>query len=240
MEAWPVGHDRGPAIGAPDPLVLVVDDEASVRQALERALALEGFSVTTADGGRAALDAIAARPPAVIVLDVAMPDLDGVSVVRRLRTAGLDVPVCILSARDDVEDRVAGLQAGADDYLVKPFALPELTARLHALLRRRGHAGTGPAVVGDVVVDPRRRVATRAGRDLELTRREFELLEAFARHPGQVLSRDQLLERVWGYTSAVETNVVDVFVGYLRRKLEAVGEPRVLRTVRGVGWVLRP
>ena len=240
MEAWPVGHDRGPAIGAPDPLVLVVDDEASVRQALERALALEGFSVTTADGGRAALDAIAARPPAVIVLDVAMPDLDGVSVVRRLRAAGLDVPVCILSARDDVEDRVAGLQAGADDYLVKPFALPELTARLHALLRRRGHAGTGPAVVGDVVVDPRRRVATRAGRDLELTRREFELLEAFARHPGQVLSRDQLLERVWGYTSAVETNVVDVFVGYLRRKLEAVGEPRVLRTVRGVGWVLRP
>ena len=240
MEAWPVGHDRGPAIGAPDPLVLVVDDEASVRQALERALALEGFSVTTADGGRAALDAIAARPPAVIVLDVAMPDLDGVSVVRRLRTAGLDVPVCILSARDDVEDRVAGLQAGADDYLVKPFALPELTARLHALLRRRGHAGTGPAVVGDVVVDPRRRVATRAGRDLELTRREFELLEAFARHPGQVLSRDQLLEQVWGYTTDVETNVVDVFVGYLRRKLEADGEPRALRTVRGVGWVLRP
>ena len=183
---------------------------------------------------------MAQRPPAVIVLDVTMPDLDGVSVVRRLRADGLDVPVCILSARDEVEDRVAGLQAGADDYLVKPFAIAELTARLHALLRRRGAPGTGPLVVGDVVVDARRHVATRAGRDLELTRREFDLLEVFARHPGQVLSREQLLRLVWGYASDVETNVVDVFVGYVRRKLELGGEPRALHTVRGVGWVLRP
>jgi DNA-binding response OmpR family regulator len=224
----------------PSPLVLVVDDEASVRQALERALRLEGFAVSTAPGGRAALEQVAQRPPAVVVLDVMMPDLDGVSVVRRLRAAGLDVPVCMLSARDEVSDRVAGLQAGADDYLVKPFALPELTARLHALLRRRGGDPGAQLVVGDLVVDPRRHVATRAGRPLQPTRREFELLEMFARHPGQVLSRDQLLEQVWGYAFEVETNVVDVFVGYLRRKLEAGGEPRMLHTVRGVGWALRP
>jgi DNA-binding response OmpR family regulator len=222
------------------PLVLVVDDEASVREALERALRLEGFAVLTADGGRAALDAIRARPPAVIVLDVTMPDLDGVAVVRRLRADGLDVPVCILSARDDVDDRVRGLQAGADDYLVKPFALAELTARLHALLRRHGVTGDAPLVVEELVVDPRRRVATRAGRDLELTPREFALLEVFARHPGIALSREQLLGLVWGYAVEVETNVVDVFVGYLRRKLEAAGEPRLLQTVRGVGWALRP
>jgi DNA-binding response OmpR family regulator len=179
------------------------------------------------------------RPPSVIVLDVTMPDVDGVTVVRRLRAGGLDVPVCILSARDDVSDRVAGLQAGADDYLVKPFAIAELTARLHALLRRRGTPGTAPLVVGDVVVDARRHAATRAGRDLGLTRREFDLLEVFARHPGQVLSREQLLRLVWGYATDVETNVVDVFVGYVRRKLEAAGEARTLHTVRGVGWVLR-
>jgi DNA-binding response OmpR family regulator len=196
--------------------------------------------VSPAAGGRAALEAGAQRPPAVIVLDVTMPDLDGVSVVRRLRAGGIDVPVCILSARDEVDDRVAGLQAGADDYLVKPFAIAELTARLQALLRRRGSVGTGPLVVGDVVVDARRHVATRSGRDLELTRREFDLLEVFARHPGQVLSRDQLLRLVWGYASDVETNVVDVFVGYVRRKLEADGESRTLHTVRGVGWALRP
>ena len=224
-----------------EPLILVVDDERSVRQALERALRLEGFAVQTAAGGRAALDAVAARPPAAVVLDVTMPDLDGVSVVRRMRAGGVEVPVCILSARDDVDDRVAGLQAGADDYLVKPFAVAELCARLHALLRRNGrHDAGAPLVAGDVVVDARRRLASRDGRALDLTRREFELLEAFARHPGQVLSRDQLLSRVWGYTTEVETNVVDVFVGYLRRKLEAGGEPRVLQTVRGVGWALRP
>ncbi len=227
-------------IAAPEPQVLVVDDEASVRNALERALRLEGFAVSTAAGGREALAAVAQRPPSVIVLDVTMPDVDGVSVVRRLRADGLDVPVCILSARDDVADRVAGLQAGADDYLVKPFAIAELTARLHALLRRRGEPGPGPVLVGDLVIDPRRHVATRAGRDLGLTRREFDLLEVLARHQGQVLSREQLLRLVWGYAADVETNVVDVFVGYLRRKLEAGGEPRMLRTVRGVGWVLRP
>ena len=219
-----------------DPLVLVVDDEATVRQALERALRLEGFAVATAADGGEALAAVAQKPPAVIVLDVTMPRLDGVSVVKRLRSDGIDTPVCMLSARDDVEDRVAGLQAGADDYLVKPFAIAELTARIEALLRRRGAEGAGPHMAGEIVVDPRRHVATRDGRALELTRREFDLLEAFARHRGQVLGRDQLLDIVWGYAAEVETNVVDVFVGYLRRKL---GEPRVIETVRGVGWVLR-
>ena len=194
----------------------------------------------TAAGGYEALDAVARRPPSVVVLDVTMPDLDGVKVVRRLRDEGNDVPVCILSARDDVKDRVAGLQAGADDYLVKPFALAELTARLQALLRRRGSDAPAALAVGDLVVDPRRHVAARAGRDLDLTRREFELLESFARHAGQVLSRDQLLRQVWGYNFDVETNVVDVFVGYVRRKLESAGEPRMLHTVRGVGWRLRP
>jgi len=196
--------------------------------------------VETAAGGYEALDAVARRPPSVVVLDVTMPDLDGVKVVRRLRDEGNDVPVCILSARDDVKDRVAGLQAGADDYLVKPFALAELTARLQALLRRRGSDAPAALAVGDLVVDPRRHVAARAGRDLDLTRREFELLESFARHAGQVLSRDQLLRQVWGYNFDVETNVVDVFVGYVRRKLESAGEPRMLHTVRGVGWRLRP
>jgi DNA-binding response OmpR family regulator len=230
------GVDRNGA----DPLVLVVDDDASVRQALERALRLEGFAVSTAAGGREALQMVAERPPAVVVLDVTMPDMDGIAVVRRLRADGLDLPVCILSARDEVGDRVAGLQAGADDYLVKPFALAELTARLEALLRRRGVASGAAIELGDLTVDPKGHRALRGGRDLDLTRREFELLETFARHPRQVLSRDQLLDQVWGYTFDAETNVADVFVGYLRRKLEAAGEERILHTVRGVGWSLRP
>src|SRR5918911_4759340 len=222
------------------PLVLVVDEEAMVREALERALRFEGFAVSTAAGGREALAEVALRPPSVVVLDVTMPDLDGVSVLKRMRADGLDMPVCILSARDEVDDRVAGLQAGADDYLVKPFALAELTARLHALLRRRGGDGAAPLVVGDLVVDPRRHVVTRGGRSLQPTRREFELLEVFARHPGQVLWRDQLLSQVWGYATDVETNVVDVFVGYVRRKLEAGGEPPMPHTVPGLGLGLRP
>jgi len=223
-----------------EPLVLVVDDEASVREALERALRLEGFAVSTAGGGREALDQVASAAPAVVVLDVTMPDLDGIAVVKRLRSSGVDVPVCILSARDEVDDRVAGLQAGADDYLIKPFAIAELTARLEALLRRRGIDRRDAIELGDLVVDRRSFVARRGGRDLELTRREFELLETFARHPRQVLTREQLLDQVWGYTFDAETNVADVFVGYVRRKLEAGGEDRLLHTVRGVGWALRP
>jgi two-component system response regulator PrrA len=204
--------------------------------ALERALRLEGFAVSTAPDGEAALAAAALQRPAAIVLDVVLPDLDGRTVARRLRAGGSDTPICILSARDEVADRVAGLQAGADDYLVKPFAVEELVARLHALLRRRPPQPDGALAVGDLRIDPAARTAAHAGRPLELTRREFDLLEALARHAGIVLTRDQLLELVWGYDWPADGNVVDVFVGYLRRKL---GEPRLIHTVRGVGFVLR-
>ena len=229
------------------PLILVVDDEAPIREALERALRLEGFAVECAPGGRTALEAVARRPPAAIVLDVTMPDMNGRAVCARLRADGIRTPIMILSARDEVEDRVAGLQAGADDYLVKPFAVEELVARLQALLRRsagengeNGDDGAGASLeVGDLVVDPAGRTVTRRRREIELTRREFELIEVFARNPGIVLERDRLLELVWGYDWAADTNVVDVFVSYLRRKLEADGEPRMIQTVRGVGFVLR-
>jgi len=219
--------------------ILVVDDDAGIRLALERALRLEGFAVSQAADGEQALAAVAAEPPAIVVLDVTMPGIDGVEVTRRLRGQGDDVPILILSARDGVDDRVAGLAAGADDYLVKPFAMEELLARLHALLRRRPDRAAVTLSVGPLRVDPRGRRATMDGRTLDLTAREFELLETLARHAGMVLSRQQLLEQVWGYTFDVQTNVVDVFVGYLRRKLEAEGEERIVHTVRGHGFVLR-
>jgi DNA-binding response OmpR family regulator len=210
-----------------------------VRQALRRGLSLEGFTVREAADGNLALEEIAVRLPAAVVLDVVMPGLGGVEVVRRLRVQGRTVPVCMLSARDEVDDRVAGLAAGADDYVVKPFSVAELAARLHALVRLHEEGDQRPLVVGDMAIEPRRRLAGRRGRLLELTSREFDLLLALARHSGQVLTRGQLLEQVWGYTWEVEKNVVDVFVGYLRKKLESAGEHRVLHTVRGVGFVLR-
>ena len=189
--------------------------------------------------GRAALEAIERQAPAAVILDVTMPGLDGVQVARRLRAGGDDVPILILSARDGIDDRVAGLAAGADDYLVKPFAMPELLARVDALLRRRPDRGRVGVTVGPLRVDPIGRRAVMDGRTLELTGREFELLEVLARHAGMVLTRTQLLEQVWGYTFDVQTNVVDVFVGYLRRKLEADGAARIVHTVRGQGFVLR-
>jgi len=222
------------------PTVLVVDDDPAIRAALERALRLEGFAVEVAEGGERALALVEEQPPAVVVLDIGMPDVNGIEVTQRLRARGVEVPICILSARDEVADRVAGLQAGADDYVVKPFELQELVARLHALLRRVPDAGTVPLRVGDLTIDPARRIVKRGAREIELTRREFELLEELARHAAMVLSRPQLLSRVWGYDFEVDGNVVDVFVGYLRRKLEEGGEPRILHTVRGVGFVLRP
>ena len=221
------------------PEVLVVDDDRGVRQALELGLGLEGFAVRLAADGEAALELTAQRLPSVILLDVMMPGLSGVEVVRRLRAQGRTLPVCMLSARDEVDDRVAGLAAGADDYVVKPFSVAELAARLHALVRLHESAAHRHLTLGDLAIEPARRTATRAGQDLELTTREFDLLLVLAQHPGQVLSRSQLLEQVWGYTWDVDTNVVDVFIGYLRKKLEARGGTRVLQTVRGVGFVLR-
>ena len=221
------------------PVVLLVDDDAAIRRAVGAGLELEGFRVVRASGGRAALAAVEAVAPAVILLDLSMPDLDGLEVLRRLRASGDDVPVCVLSARDDVDDRVRGLQEGADDYVVKPFALEEVTARLQALLRRRPATPEAVLSVGDIALDPRSHSALRGARDLGLTRREFELLHLLMRHPNEVLDRARLHEEVWGYTFDPGTNIADVFVGYLRRKLEAGGEPRVLQTVRGVGFILQ-
>jgi len=224
------------------PRVLVVDDDEDVRTSLERALRVCGFAVRSAADGPAALRAVAERAPDCVVLDINMPGMDGVAVVTALRALGHDVPVCVLSARDTVDDRIAGLEAGADDYLVKPFALDELIARLRALLRRSPPADSlGPVVsVGPVRMDTARRQVTVDGRVIELTKREYELLLTLAENATVVLSRQRLLELVWGYDFAVDTNVVDVFVGYLRRKLEADGATRMLHTVRGVGFVLKP
>jgi DNA-binding response OmpR family regulator len=232
--------DDEPAAGPEGPVVLLVDDDAAIRRSVGAGLELEGFRVVRASGGRAALAAAESIHPAVILLDLAMPDLDGIEVLTRLRAAGDDVPVCVLSARDEVDDRVRGLQAGADDYVVKPFALEEVAARLHALLRRRPATPDAALAVGDIEIDPRSHTAQRAGRDLGLTRREFDLLHLFMRHPGEVLDRARLHEEVWGYSFDPGTNVADVFVGYLRRKLESEGDERVLHTVRGVGFILRP
>jgi DNA-binding response OmpR family regulator len=222
------------------PVVLLVDDDPAIRRAVAAGLELEGFDVVPASGGRAGLEAAARVNPAVILLDLSMPDLDGLEVLERLRASGDQVPVCVLSARDEVDDRVAGLQAGADDYVVKPFALEEVVARLHALLRRRPAGADEALAVGDIRMDPRARVVRRGERELDLTRREFDLLQLFLRNPNEILDRRRLHEEVWGYTFDPGTNVADVFVGYVRRKLEQDGEPRVLHTVRGVGFVLRP
>jgi DNA-binding response OmpR family regulator len=220
-------------------LVLLGAAAAANRRRVATGLELEGFAVVPASGGRAALEAAARVNPAVVLLDLTMPDLDGLEVLTQLRAAGNDVPVCVLSARDEVDDRVRGLQAGADDYVVKPFAIEEVTARLQALLRRRPMVSGDIQRAGDIELDASNHRASRRGRDLELTRRELELLALFLRNPGEVLERPRLHEEVWGYTFDPGTNVADVFVGYLRRKLEASGEPRVLHTVRGVGFVLR-
>ncbi|MEU9477069.1 response regulator transcription factor [Streptomyces sp. NPDC048191] len=219
--------------------VLVVDDDAAIRRSLERGLRLSGFAVRTAADGPAALAALRDAPPDVLVLDVSMPGMSGIEVCTRLREEGRDLPVLMLSALDETADRIAGLQAGGDDYLVKPFALQELVLRLRALLRRRPPAGPAPLRVAGLVIDPDARTAERDGRPLDLTRREFELLEVLARNAGLVLTRDQLLERVWGYDFDVRTDAVDTFVSYLRRKLEADGGGRLVHTVRGVGFVLR-
>jgi two-component system, OmpR family, response regulator MprA len=221
------------------PTVLVVDDEPSIRESLERALGLEGYSVGLAVDGESALGRLAESPVDAIVLDIAMPGVDGLEVCRRLRGAGDRTPVLMLTARDAVSDRVDGLDAGADDYLVKPFALAELKARLRALLRR-GEPTDSPLLrFADLSLDRTTREVRRGEREIELTRTEFSLLELFMDHPRQVLSRTQIYESVWGYDFGESSNSLGVYIGYLRRKTEEGGAPRLLHTVRGVGYALR-
>ncbi len=221
--------------------VLVADDEPAVRTSLERALALKGYDVTLAVNGREALDLVNESPVAALVLDVMMPRLDGLEVCRRLRSGGDRTPILLLTARDAVDDRVAGLDAGADDYLVKPFALDELLARLRAITRRgeESESAESPLRMADLVLDPVGHRVHRGERLIELTQTEYQLLLLFLRHPRQVLARSTIFERVWGYDFGSGSNSLGVYVGYLRRKLEAAGEARLLHTVRGVGYVLR-
>lgn len=224
----------------PDVKVLVVDDERAVRESLDRALRLSGYEVALAGDGLDALRAVADDRPDAMVLDVAMPAPDGLAVARRLRRDGSDLPILMLTARDAVDDRVAGLDAGADDYLVKPFALQELLARLRALLRRADDGdGTDVLVVADLRMDPDALEVRRGERRIDLTRTEWLLLELFMRNAGRVLSRDVIHQRVWGFDAATSSNSLEVYVGYLRRKLEAAGEPRLVHTVRGFGYVVR-
>jgi two-component system response regulator MprA len=228
--------------------ILVVEDDAAVRDSLARTLRFEGHRVDTAADGVQALDAVREAEPDAMILDVSMPRLDGLQTCRLLRADGVVLPILMLTARDSVGDRVAGLDAGADDYLVKPFALQELLARLRALLRRSVLAAPGgpsePAgddwlTFADVRLDPTTREVWRGTRALRLTRTEFAILEAFLRHPRQVLTRAALFEQVWGYDFGESSNSIHVYLGYLRRKLEAEGESRLLHTVRGVGFALR-
>ena len=221
--------------------VLVVEDDDAVRMAVDRGLGVHGFDVSSVPDAESAIAIVARRRPDVMIVDIGLPGMSGVELCTRLRGLDVDTPILILSARDQVGDRVAGLQAGADDYVVKPFSLDELAARVHALLRRsKTSAGVTTVLsAGPLWIDLDRRIAKVDDARLELSRREFDLLAVFAANPGIVLSRIRLLELVWGYDFDVDTNVVDVFVGYVRRKLDAAGAHQLIETVRGIGFVLR-
>lgn len=220
--------------------ILIAEDDRGVRQSLERALRFEGYDVASVKDGAEALEALTADLPDLLLLDVMMPHVDGLTVCRRLRATGVDVPVLMLTARHEVRDRVAGLDAGADDYLVKPFALEELLARIRALLRRNMPGDDAEILtVGDLSLDPRTRTVLRGERELQLTKTEFDLLELLLLNAGVVLSRDVIYERIWGFDFGTSSNSLDVYIGYLRRKTEEGGEPRLIDTVRGVGYVIR-
>ncbi len=218
--------------------VLVIEDDTEITDALRRSLRHEGYEVRTAGDGVEALDAAAEFIPDLVVLDLGLPRLDGIEVCRQLRADG-DVPILILTARTETDDRVTGLDSGADDYLVKPFERQEFLARIRALLRRRPPRGSASLSVGDLTLNPDTREVNRGDREIELTNREFELLEYLMRNERLVVSRERLLDEVWGYDPMAATNTIDVFISNLRRKLEAAGEPRLLHTKRGAGYVLR-
>jgi two-component system response regulator MprA len=229
-------------MAASDPAsrVLIAEDDRSVRESLILALGVEGYDVEAVNDGVQALEAVARQEADVIVLDIMMPNLDGLTACRRLRAGSCRTPILMLTARHEVSDRVSGLDAGADDYLAKPFSLDELLARLRALLRRTSVSGTEELLrVGDLVLDPLRRTAERAGRALELTKTEFDLLELLMLNAGIVLGRDTIYDRIWGFDFETGSRSLDVYIGYLRRKTEAEGDPRLVHTVRGVGYVVR-
>jgi two-component system, OmpR family, response regulator MprA len=219
--------------------ILIVDDDQHITGVLRRALAYEGYTVEVATRGDEALHKVIEHPPELIVLDIMLPGIDGVEVCRRLRASGNQVPILMLTAKDAIPDRVAGLDEGADDYLVKPMELEELLARVRALLRRRNPEQAEVLRFADVELDTGTRIARRGKREISLSTTEYELLALFMRRPRQVLTRDIIMERVWGYDFEGESNVLEVYVGYLRNKLEADGEPRILHTIRGAGYVLR-
>lgn len=219
--------------------ILVVDDEPAVRDAVQRALKLESYQVETASDGAEALKALTVASPDLVILDLLMPRVDGLEVCRRLRAAGDSTPVLMLTARDSVANRVEGLDAGADDYLVKPFALDELLARVRALLRRSSPEGQQLLKFSDLTMDTTSREVKRGSRAIELTRTEFLLLELFLNNPRRVLTREIILDRVWGFDFGPESNSLEVYIGYLRKKMEVDGEPRLIHTIRGVGYVLR-
>jgi two-component system response regulator MprA len=225
---------------APRPLVLVAEDDRSVRESLVMALHVEGYEPEAVVDGEQALEAFERRLPDVVVLDVMMPKVDGLEACRRIRASDSRVPVLMLTARHEISDRVAGLDAGADDYLVKPFSLDELLARLRALLRRTSVTGSSEVLeVADLTLDPSRRTVTRGSRALELTKTEFDLLELLMLNAGIVLERDTIYDRIWGFDFETNSRSLDVYIGYLRRKTEADGESRLVHTVRGVGYVVR-
>lgn len=219
--------------------ILVVDDDPAIRDALATSLGQAGFAVDLAGDGREALAALRDDPPDLVVLDVMMPGIDGFEVVRRLRLADPDLPVIMLTARDAVDDRIEGLETGADDYLVKPFAVGELLARIRVRLRRRAAAASSALAFADLRLDPATREALRGERAIALTTTEFDLLHFLVQHPREALSRERIFQAVWGYPYDGESKAIDVYVGYLRDKLEAAGEPRLIKTIRGIGYALR-
>jgi len=220
-------------------VILIAEDDRAVREAVERAISFEGYDVITARDGSEALQRVLNERPDLVVLDVMMPIVDGLEACKRLRASGNDVPVLMLTARTEVSDRVAGLDAGADDYLAKPFALEELLARMRALLRRSSGLSGDVYRVGDLALDPDARSVSRSGADIQLTKTEFDLLELLVENAGVVLSRERIYEHIWGYDFGTTSNSLDVYIGYLRRKTEDGGRPRLVHTVRGVGYVAR-
>jgi len=220
--------------------IVIVEDEEDIAKFLERRLVYEGYEVETVYDGETALKRIYDDPPALVLLDLTLPDIDGLIVTQELRAAKVDVPILMLTARDAIPDRVSGLDSGADDYMTKPYNIDELLAHVRALLRRAGgEKSNEPLVFADLKLDPAARLAYRGDRSITLTAKEYDLLEMFMRHPNQVLTRDQIFDKIWGYDFGGESNIIEVYIRYLRSKLEKNGEPRLIETVRGVGYVLR-